>query len=99
MGIPVAPNTISNGRPISYGRTITCLLSSTISTGRVMSNDFLDLFHRELVEHPDRGVAAERGRQDGTRFLLAADVYDDPGFVVPVHAAPVCIRQEMGAGG
>src|SRR6516162_7193325 len=56
------------------------------------------LLQAEIVQLHDLGSGPQRGRQNRTSLLLACNLRDDPAFVLAVHAPPIRMRQEMGAG-
>jgi hypothetical protein len=62
-----------------------------------MTKEVVDLVHGERVELYDLGSRSVSRRQDRTSLVFAVNLHDDPRFVVPVFAPPVCMREEMGA--
>jgi hypothetical protein len=69
-----------------------------LSRDFVMAEHRINLLQGEIVELHDLGFGPQGGRQNRTSFFLAVNFRNDPGFVLPVHAPPVRMGQEMGAG-
>jgi len=63
-----------------------------------MAKEFVQLLYGELVEAHDFGLRPESGRQNVSGILLGRYVHNYPRLMFPILAAPVAMRQEMGAG-
>src|SRR5437867_7828455 len=63
-----------------------------------MATELVDLLEREGVELYDPRQGTERGWHNAPRFSFALYLDNDPGPVLPVHAAPVCTGQEVRPG-
>lgn len=64
----------------------------------MLIEDFFDLLHSETVQSDDPSLRPQTRRQDRTGLFLAADLRNEPSFMLPIHTPPIRMGQKMRAG-
>jgi hypothetical protein len=62
----------------------------------VIAKEFVDFFHGEFIELHNLGMRPVRSRHYSSGLFLVVYFRNEPCFVIPVLAPPVCMREEMG---